>query len=371
MKTMLNASSLVEPAGGQNFRPLEDLLHGAPSVVPIESISTQASFGRLVDYFEDYPERALTEPGCRAFMYHLVRSHQPRVVLEIGTYFAGTTEVIARGLWANGTEALLLTIDPYGGDRVPPILDAWPAVLREKITYFPVTSMDFFIHLNRIKPAVDLAFVDGDHSYGFAAFDLAQAAKWVRPGGVIVMDDFDQPGVFWAVKHFLEHQPQWREISGLFEGTTHGGFAAMRPSVEGTRFLVLKSASNLELGATPHPFVATPLPEPALCGFDVDLARPSEAGTLHAKVFLRSFYNDGAQGEPEQIETIVEMLVQEGERRIQVRHPEKLVVSHPPNESFREVEIVLVWEPRHGSAPLVLAREPAPRMDGHHQTGIA
>lgn len=371
MKTMLNASSLVEPAGGQNFRPLEDLLHGAPSVVPIESISTQASFGRLVDYFEDYPERALTEPGCRAFMYHLVRSHQPRVVLEIGTYFAGTTEVIARGLWANGTEALLLTIDPYGGDRVPPILDAWPAVLREKITYFPVTSMDFFIHLNRIKPAVDLAFVDGDHSYGFAAFDLAQAAKWVRPGGVIVMDDFDQPGVFWAVKHFLEHQPQWREISGLFEGTTHGGFAAMRPSVEGTRFLVLKSASNLELGATPHPFVATPLPEPALCGFDVDLARPSEAGTLHAKVFLRSFYNDGAQGDPEQIETIVEMLVQEGERRIQVRHPEKLVVSHPPNESFREVEIVLVWEPRHGSAPLVLAREPAPRMDGHHQTGIA
>ena len=61
----------------------------------------------------------------RAFLYQTVKAMQARFVIEIGTYYAGTTEVLARAMHANGA-GHVMTIDPYGGQRVPAILEAWP-----------------------------------------------------------------------------------------------------------------------------------------------------------------------------------------------------------------------------------------------------
>jgi hypothetical protein len=72
----------------------------------------------------------------RAFLHHLIVMRRPERVLEIGTYDAGTAEVTARALWEVG-HGHLETIDPFGGERCPPIIDSYPPELQGRISFFP------------------------------------------------------------------------------------------------------------------------------------------------------------------------------------------------------------------------------------------
>ncbi|MSR58376.1 MAG: class I SAM-dependent methyltransferase [Planctomycetaceae bacterium] len=85
---------------------------------------------------------------------------------------------------------------------------------RGRLFYDSVTpnSMDFFQQFSEQGTRIDLAFVDGNHDYEFALFDLQSAAKLIRPGGIIVMDDANQTGSLWASKTFLEQNPGWKEL---------------------------------------------------------------------------------------------------------------------------------------------------------------
>ena len=88
-------------------------------------------------YFESYPRWSLLPTASRAMIYHCVRSLRPEVVIEIGTYRAGTSEVIARALFENGS-GRLLTADPHGLDRCPSIIASWPEQLRSHVEFFPL-----------------------------------------------------------------------------------------------------------------------------------------------------------------------------------------------------------------------------------------
>ncbi len=49
----------------------------------------------------------------------------------------------------------------------------------------------------------DLAFVDGNHRFDFVFLDLFYLNRLVRPGGVIMLDDYNYPGIaraaaFWT-----------------------------------------------------------------------------------------------------------------------------------------------------------------------------
>ena len=79
---------------------------------------------------------------------------QARFVVEIGTYYAGTTEVLARAMHANGA-GHVMTIDPYGGQRVPAIFEAWPPEPRTVTTYAAVDSMGLFTQLAGVRPSID------------------------------------------------------------------------------------------------------------------------------------------------------------------------------------------------------------------------
>jgi predicted O-methyltransferase YrrM len=319
-----------------------------------------AWFNDLVAYFEGYPAHALTKAACRAYMYELVRSLKPRFAVEIGTYRAGTTEVMARAMHANGG-GLVLTIDPFGGHRVPGILENWPEPLAALVNFLPVNSMDLFIQLDRLATTVDLAFVDGNHAYAFAYFDLAAVAKWIAPGGVVVLDDYDQPGVFWAAKHFLDAHADWQEVSGVFDDLDAGApFDTMRPTIPDTKFLVLQRLPKIRLGNnTPLSFDVPSLEAPGIAGVSVMVDAPC-AGTLHAKVFLRSFFHDGAQGDPEQMQTVVATPVAAGRHEVRAAFDAALFNTHPLAQTRREVEIILIWQPESQGAPLTLSAPPTP-----------
>ena len=100
-------------------------------------------------------------------MYHLVQALRPQLTLEIGTYFAGTTEVIARALCANGSGGLL-TIDPFGAERVPAILQTWPKDLSDSVSFMTMNSMEIFMAFDHLKRILDFSFADGNHAYTYA-----------------------------------------------------------------------------------------------------------------------------------------------------------------------------------------------------------
>lgn len=56
----------------------------------------------ILDYFTLYPVRSFLSDESRAVLFSLIRTLRPKVVAEVGTLFAGTTEVMARALWENG-----------------------------------------------------------------------------------------------------------------------------------------------------------------------------------------------------------------------------------------------------------------------------
>src|SRR6266850_2768810 len=76
----------------------------------------------------------------RAFLYHCIRAIRPSIVVEIGTYAAGSARILAQAL-ADNRHGRLFTADPYGAERCPPIIQRWPSYLRERVTFVPENSM--------------------------------------------------------------------------------------------------------------------------------------------------------------------------------------------------------------------------------------
>jgi len=157
----------------------------------------------------------LTGEQTQFALIQLVRLLAPARVLEIGTFFADTARVIAAAM-TDIDAGHLTTIDPFGGDRVPAIINGWPPGLRERVTFRPDNSMSFFLyldeelHVKHGKDApFDVVFVDGHHSFDYAFFDLMRSALFLRPGGAMVVDNIEQPGPDAALRLFLQRHTHW------------------------------------------------------------------------------------------------------------------------------------------------------------------
>jgi predicted O-methyltransferase YrrM len=135
----------------------------------------------------------------------LVQHVKPANVFEIGTYLGSSTLVMAHNLPAGG-HITTLDLDPatrddylrslgYGkGPDFTPGQSFLNTPQAERITqvYGTSTSFDFSSYYGRM----DLVLVDADHTYDFVKADTAIAFKLLRPGGVIVWDDYT-----WTYRH--------------------------------------------------------------------------------------------------------------------------------------------------------------------------
>ncbi len=65
----------------------------------------------------------------------------------------------------------------------------------------------------------DAAFVDGSHRFHEAFVDLYFLRKIVRPGGLIILDDYWWPSVHTAARYF-ETNMGWQVIHGAFDRGT-------------------------------------------------------------------------------------------------------------------------------------------------------
>jgi len=337
----------------------------APQIVFPALLGT-AEYQEFRRRFQDYPKTSLTQLNFRALLYMMLRGLKPRFAVEIGTLFAGTAEIFARALSANGSGAFL-TIDPFGAERAPGIIAGWPEGWRKVTEFRPVNSMEMFMALEQARELAaaggaparpDFVFIDGNHEHEFALFDLLSAARCLQPGGVIILDNYYDYGVLHAARKFEAENPTWATV----QFSPHPSF--------GTFFDAQQLDALYRIYVAPPFFSVAPFPvsfhsrtneADGVSGFNLLLARPSPRGRLSYKVYLRTipFEHHLGKGTPEEMGVSGHVEVAAGQTVIAAVLPLPLSTQTSRHETHRRIEIDLLFE---GDGILQLQNEPEPRL---------
>jgi predicted O-methyltransferase YrrM len=278
------------------IRPLEKITRDADfpdgATIDREWVAQQLAskhFAGIVSEFLDYPPRSLVSVAERAVLFCLIRAMKPRAVAEIGTAFCGTSEIMARALWENGM-GTLYTTDPFGAERCPPILQRWPLPLQETTRFYVKSSMDFVLALGDSNTTLDIAFVDGNHDFEFAYFDIAMAARLLRPGGLMIIDNAEQSGPYYAAAQFVHHNPDWIELGDALSAFQRSEpFLIERSSVPGGSFLMLKAPADYAIGEVPRSTGQIFTSAARIDGFASTIVSAGFPGTLHYQMVFRAF----------------------------------------------------------------------------------
>src|SRR5262249_19859985 len=210
---------------------------------PLLTIVESRETAEATRLFRSYPcwEHSLIEWTALALLYAVVRNQRPSHVVEIGTFKGWTAQVLARALHANGRR-MLHTVGPFDPAHFLPLFQEWPPELRQRVRFYPVNSMDFFMQAERDGTQFDLVFVDGNHDYEFALFDIQCAARRMVPGGFIAIDNVSQSGPYCAAIDFLAQNPEWRNCgTPLRSGTVLKAFERGRGNMPGMDFIFLRA----------------------------------------------------------------------------------------------------------------------------------
>ena len=330
----------------------------------ITSIPGTPEFQEALKQVGDYPPRSMTFPVFRALTYLLIRVLRPQSVVEIGTMYAGTSELFAAALMANGY-GMLTTIDPFGGDRVPGILNAWPVELRRFVDYRAINSMELFSELASHNQRPDFIFVDGNHEYEYALFDLLSAARSIRREGVVIMDNYDLPGVIGACRSFETENAAWQPIRFC----AHPAFGSRedRMRLDGL-YRIYVAPSSISVGIRPVEFFSGNLHADGVRGFRLELAEPSPEGRLYYQIYLRIYPWDLhlGVGEIEEFGANGSVSLAAGITQTDILLNVPLITPRPMEGYNRRIDVALLFESNPLSdgagphaAPLSLASEPS------------
>jgi len=341
---------------GLDVKPIADIpfpeIDLATSDDPIAAIVAAPEFAAATEFFADNPvaTRSLIPPQAQAILYCLIRNQHPDHVFEIGSYKAGTTEALCRALYANG-KGLAHTVDPFRGDYVAAVLKCWPPELFRHVRLHGMDSMAFYKDMERQSVHPGIVFVDGNHDYEFAAFDIACGARAITPGGYIFVDNIAQPGPFFAARDFLTANPDWRELGGAAANYDHGkAFDRYRRTILYTDFMVLRAPMRHSVGARPFNNGRIRWGASKVSGVRLRLVPPKEAGVLSVQVVLRGFGTV-----PGEITGQVRIPVAAGTTEFEATLTEPAALDG--QFVYFTVEPWLIWQ---GAEPLQLLADPEP-----------
>jgi predicted O-methyltransferase YrrM len=347
-----------------SVRPLSALAAPTGQFSDIAALMNSPAYLELLDYFKIYPNRSLQSDHSRALLFSLIVMTRPKIVAEIGTLHAGTTEVIARALWQNG-EGVVHSVDPYGAERCPAIFAQWPAELRRHVQFHAKSSMDFFSRMVLENKAFDLILIDGNHDYEYVLFDLQMAARLIRPGGIILMDDFEQTGPCRAARLFLQENPAWKEAGDAIAAYDPGKpFERVRASLPWTSFAVLQAPNHLSIGSEVFSRGQASIDVSKVNGLTLDVAAPCK-GILNCQVILRGFADGNRWVHEEKIEDHLSIDVMQNTAHIDHRFARPLIVEVPVKytEVSFTLEVNMSWQPDASSPPLALTALPEALRD--------
>lgn len=162
-----------------------------------------------------------------AALADIVRAQGARRTLETGLALGLSTLWILSVTGEGATGTIHTAVDPFQkkdwkNSGLRTLEDAGVRGLVEFVELDSALALPQFAREGR---RYDLAFVDGGHLFENAFTDILFAARLVRPGGLVVVDDVWMPAVRWAISYFQTNAGLVREAP---------------PSEPGTRFALLR-----------------------------------------------------------------------------------------------------------------------------------
>jgi predicted O-methyltransferase YrrM len=157
---------------------------------------------------------SVVPPEFANALYALVREERPELVLEVGLAQGATALSIATALDENG-RGRLVSIDPFQQDRWQGTAIA--ALERSGLSHLhTLVEQPDYIALPRLLEdwgsAVDLAYIDGRHSYEYALLDFFYVDRLLKIGGVVGFNDCDWPAVIPTLR-FLSRYRRYESLA--------------------------------------------------------------------------------------------------------------------------------------------------------------
>jgi predicted O-methyltransferase YrrM len=194
-------------------RPLNDLLPGIDSVLVTAPVT------------ELYRPRDMVVPLAEVLtLAAICRHQQPRRIFEIGTHTGSSTLVMAINV-ADDTE--ILTLDLAPSETVGSAYRNTDYTSRIRQLYGDSKTFDYTPFLGKM----DFVFIDADHTYESVKADTEKAFALLRPGGVIVWDDYRWLDVHVecvGVTLFLNEFGKTRSVFNI-AGTRFGIYVDQKP----------------------------------------------------------------------------------------------------------------------------------------------
>ena len=126
--------------------------------------------------------------------------------IEIGLGYGFSALHLCEGLLSNGRpDARHVVLDPSQATRfadcgLQVLEEAGISSLVEHHAEISEIALPQFLKEGR---RFDLGFIDGNHRFDGVFLDLFYLGRMVRRGGIIMLDDYDYPGIERAVSFFL------------------------------------------------------------------------------------------------------------------------------------------------------------------------
>ena len=259
------------------------------------SFSRSPAHASLVARFKKREGR-MTPVEETALLFAVIQRLRPRWSLEIGTFFANTTRIMAEAVAEAGIDGRIFTIDPFGQERVPGILGSWPESLSSVVGFHPWNSMQYFLDLETRSIAkgadspLGVVFVDGHHTFEYALFDILRSADHLLPGGVIFVDNLEQDGPKSATLQFLRWNPAW---TLFYQGKLYDA-VTLDPSVitplrdEDLLWGILLAPDGIQAARQTIKLMKRGIPYLPLRSLTFNLRRVSRPGRLHLKLLYYS-----------------------------------------------------------------------------------
>lgn len=149
----------------------------------------------------------------------VIADRKPKLILEVGTWKGGSanhmarlckelnlsTEIVCIDTWLGSWEHWLLT-DPTFGKQNLRLKNGFPTLYHQflanvilaghadYITPLPINSVNGAILLKKMNVQADVIYIDGGHDYRSVMVDLLEFWDLLRPGGVLIGDDYHSGG---------------------------------------------------------------------------------------------------------------------------------------------------------------------------------
>jgi len=356
-KYVQKASPAPEISSQQNFDTEEDkaiafpLIDLATVCDPLPAIMSDAHYKELTAFFLSDPaeKSSLTSTHTKSIMFTIIRNLKPDHVVELGTFKGGTTKAMCRAVLAN-ENGVVHTVGPYDSEHFLPHLATWPPHLQSRVKFYPIDSMAFVMEADRMKIRPGLVFVDGNHDYEFALFDIQCAARAITPGGFIVVDNISQSGPYYAVKDFLSADPDWTNCgaAGLLPDAMYA-FDRSRGWLADSDLAVIRAPMHYAIRRRPRTFGEVRFPTNKVRGMKLALVSAAPRGELYVQCVLRGFGKD----RQDEAATSTSRSIGGGETELTIEFEN--VPSIGENLDVYRVEPWLTWV---GDEPLLLGKAP-------------